>query len=233
VNCALEAQTMFSVYGKAGRLFRGSLEELRKVGATSAIARSRRVGPAGLDFLDAAQSAADHPHTQAPPLDVAHRSAVQAYANTTRPETHRHPLSLVDDILSRNVITLADTATVGDAWALLAQHGIGQAPVVSDDNVLVGLITRADLTHPDRLPGPQLHALVWHALMAQSVVELMFTPVPSAAPGTDIRRVARVLLDTGLPGLPVVDEAGRVTGFVSRSDILRAVVADPPLDLWT
>ena len=49
----------------------------------------------------------------------------------------------------------------------------------------------------------------------------------------NIRRVARVLLDTGLPGLPVVDEQGMVTGFVSRSDILRAVVADPPLDLWT
>jgi hypothetical protein len=32
--------------------------------------------------------------------------------------------------------------------------------------------------------------------------------------------------------LPVADDEGRVTGFVSRSDILRAVVADPPLDLW-
>jgi CBS domain-containing protein len=32
--------------------------------------------------------------------------------------------------------------------------------------------------------------------------------------------------------LPVVDEQGHVTGFISRSDILRAVVTDPPLDLW-
>jgi CBS domain-containing protein len=31
----------------------------------------------------------------------------------------------------------------------------------------------------------------------------------------------------------VVDDGGRVTGFVSRTDILRAVVADPPLDLWS
>ena len=61
----------------------------------------------------------------------------------------------------------------------------------------------------------------------------MWTPVPSVAPDTDIRRVARVLLDSGLPGLAVVDDDGRVTGFISRSDILRAVVADPPLDLWT
>jgi CBS domain containing-hemolysin-like protein len=31
----------------------------------------------------------------------------------------------------------------------------------------------------------------------------------------------------------VVDEPGVVIAFVSRTDILRAVVADPPLDLWT
>ena len=122
---------------------------------------------------------------------------------------------------------------MGDAWALLAERGVGQAPVVGTDNVLVGLLTRADLSRPDRMPGPDTHPLVWRATLAQSVVDVMWTPVPSVAEDTDIRRLARVLLDTGLPGLPVVDEAGRVIGFVSRSDILRAVVADPPLDLWT
>ena len=135
--------------------------------------------------------------------------------------------------MTHEVITIAETATVGDAWALLAERGIGQVPVVDPRNVLVGLLTRADLTRPDRLPGPEMHALVWRALLAQSVVDMMWSPVPSVALDTDIRRVARVLLDTGLPGLPVVDDAGHVIGFVSRSDILRAVVADPPLDLWT
>ena len=61
----------------------------------------------------------------------------------------------------------------------------------------------------------------------------MWTPVPAVARDADIRHVARVLLDTHLPGLPVVSEAGRVEGFVSRTDILRAVVRDPPLDLWS
>ena len=64
------------------------------------------------------------------------------------------------------------------------------------------------------------------------VVDIMATPVPSVSPDADIRRVARVLLDTGLPGLAVANEEGNVIGFVSRSDILRAVVTDPPLDLW-
>jgi CBS domain-containing protein len=75
--------------------------------------------------------------------------------------------------------------------------------------------------------------MAWQALLAQRVSDLMWTPVPSVAPETDIRRLARVLLDTGLPGLPVVNEQDGVMGFVSRTDILRAVVADPPLDLWT
>ncbi|HMZ87367.1 MAG TPA: CBS domain-containing protein, partial [Giesbergeria sp.] len=65
------------------------------------------------------------------------------------------------------------------------------------------------------------------------VSAVMVTPVPTVAPDTDVRRLASVLLDTGLPGLPVTDEAGIPVGFVSRTDILRAVAADPPLDLWS
>jgi hypothetical protein len=30
----------------------------------------------------------------------------------------------------------------------------------------------------------------------------------------------------------VLNDDGPVLGFISRSDILRAVVADPPLTLW-
>ena len=33
--------------------------------------------------------------------------------------------------------------------------------------------------------------------------------------------------------VPVTDEAGVLSGFISRTDILRAVAADPPLDLWS
>ena len=60
----------------------------------------------------------------------------------------------------------------------------------------------------------------------------MSTPVVAAAPITDIRRIASVMLDKGVDGVPVISETGRIMGFVSRSDILRAVVTDPPLSLW-
>jgi len=164
---------------------------------------------------------------------MAHRTALAAYEQTRKPDLPRHPLTRVDAVMSHPVITIADTSSVEQAWQVLAQNRLGQAPVVATGGMLVGLITRADLMRPERMPGPDSHALVWRALLMQSVVDVMWTPVPSVSADTDIRRVARVLLDSGLPGLPVVDEEGRVSGFVSRSDILRAVVADPPLDLWT
>ena len=60
----------------------------------------------------------------------------------------------------------------------------------------------------------------------------MTTPVVAAAPVTDIRRIAAVMLEHEVDGVPVIAEAGRIMGFVSRGDILRAVVNDPPLSLW-
>jgi CBS domain-containing protein len=181
-------------------------------------------------MADASQAAGHHP---GPGPDLVHRDAVAAYAQTVAIQPPRHPLVLVRDIMNPGAITLPADCSVTQAWSLLAQHQLGQAPVVDAQGILVGLLTRADLMRLDRVPGPGTHALAWQAWLAQGITELMWTPVPSVAPDTDIRRLARVLLDTGLPGLPVVDEQGQVGAFVSRTDILRAVVADPPLDLWT
>ncbi len=229
---------MFSVYGTSGRLFRGTMEQLRQVGGVGALARTHSVQAVGRDGREAGSESTaafagviGNPAGHVASGDDSHRNALSAYTETlTAPA--RHPLSTVQDLMSRSIITLLDTATVLQAWQVLSEKSLGQAPVVDASGHLVGLLTRADLLKPERLPSPDSHALVWHALMAQNVKTIMWTPVPSVAPSSDIRRVASVLLDTGLPGLPVVDEQGLVIGFISRSDILRAVVTDPPLDLW-
>jgi CBS-domain-containing membrane protein len=231
---------MFSVYGTQGRLFRGSLEQLRQVGGVSALARTRSLLPLGQDGEDRlaesfgafVESAANKAGGQPAVADESRRAALSAYTETRAGNTTRHPLSRVSDLMSPQIISLKDSATVWQAWQILSEKGVGQAPVLDARDQLVGLLTRADLLSPTRLPPPESHALAWRALMLQNVTSIMVTPVPSVAPDADIRRVAQVLLDTGLPGLPVVDEQGLVAGFISRSDILRAVVTDPPLDLW-
>lgn len=223
---------MFSVYGVGGQLFRGSMEQLRQIGGVSATARSLAIQAVGRDGEDPSDALTLGGHAFKAPGDEAHRGALSAYAQTQKVTLMRHPLKRVDALMSREVITVPDSVTVLQAWQMLAERGIGQAPVVNNATVLVGLLCRADLLHPDNLPTPDHSAVAWRALLARSVSDLMRTPVPCVAPETDIRHVARVLLDSGLPGLAVIDDQGQVLGFVSRSDILRAVVTDPPLDLW-
>jgi CBS-domain-containing membrane protein len=231
---------MFSVYGMQGRLFRGSMEQLRQVEGVGALTRARHVLPVAHEGRDRlaessgafVESEANKITGQATIQDESRRSALSAYTETLAGSTARHPLTRVSDVMSTQIITLKDSATVLQAWQILGKKAVGQAPVVDATDHLVGLLTRADLLQPERLPTPDSHALAWRAFMMQNVKDVMVTPVPSVAPDSDIRRVAQVLLDTGLPGLPVVDEQGLVAGFISRSDILRAVVTDPPLDLW-
>ena len=129
------------------------------------------------------------------------------------------------------VITVPANVTLGQAWQLLHQSGIGQAPVVDESGLLVGLVGRSELMpspSPD-VPSPTALAARW----AQPVTTVMWSPVTSTSAQTDLRRVASVLLDTGLPGVPVVSDQGAVLGFVSRTDLLRALATDPPVDLWS
>jgi len=217
---------MFFVFGTSGQVFRGSLEQLRQVKGVTALDRTRRVQAVGAQAEDVAL-----PHSSAAESESRAQAALSAYASTQHP-VQRQPLVRVAQVMSHDVLTLNDDATVAQGWQLLSQRGVGQAPVVDGDGRLVGLFTRADLLQPANLPGASASGVAWVAMLNSPLTRLMRTPVPGVEPSTDIRRVAQVLLELNLPGLPVVDELGQVQGFVSRSDILRAVATEPPLDLW-
>lgn len=219
---------MFSVYSVSGRVFNGTLEQWRQVARVPSSARTHAIRALGKEVRSTS--------TDATPVggmagDGA-RTAIAAYQQTQHGSAHRHPLSRVHEVMNREVITVPHEATLAQAWQLLSRHAIGQAPAVDGAGRLVGLLLRADLLQPGLVPEPGPDPQAWHKLLARPVSELMWTPVPCVAGDTDIRRVTVVLLETGLPGLPVVDEQGAVTGLISRTDILRAVIADPPLELW-
>lgn len=219
---------MFSIHGVSGVMYRGRIEDFRKVAATLRLARVRP-----LEVEVDREPAQGVPGGGAErPVSAGLAQAVQAYADVQHPSAPRRPLHTVADVMTPGPVLVPHSASVQEGWALLAQQGIGQAPVVNAQGQLVGLFTRAELMRPDRLPGPQDHALVWRAWLAQAVTEVMLSPVPSVTPDTDLRRLAQLLLDSNLPGVPVEAVEGQVQGFVSRSDILKALVHDPPLDLW-
>jgi CBS domain-containing protein len=263
---------MFSIYGESGRIFRGAMEDLWRVDALRGVMRARRLPGQTLDPRDPAAVAARRATAslvragvapdletdadevvatiEAPPRSLAAGAALSAYAQASGQGRERQPLRRVADVMTRQPITVTADTSVFEAWRLLGERGVGQAPVLAGrasgvPGRLAGLISRAELLDLRRLPRPDAPADAWRELLMRPVSAVMFSPVPAVSPDADLRRVARVLLDTHLPGLPVLDTAegsvgpgaegqddGVLVGFISRSDILQAVVHDPPLDLW-
>lgn len=222
---------MFSLYGVAGRVFNGPLDQLRRVRPVGGTPRVEALRDAEADVqvslawaaaggIDGLPTSAPHE----PPGPPRPPGLLGAYTRAAG-RTAREPLRTVGDLMSQPALTLAAGLGAREAWQALAARQVGQAPVLGVDGALVGLVGRHELA-----PGPALADVAAH--WQQPVDRLMRTPVPAVAPEASLREAAQALVVTGLSGLPVVDAAGRVLGFLSRTDLLRAVAQDPPLDLW-
>ncbi len=221
---------MFSIYGLSGPVFHGTLEELGRIPQVmrrGPIRAVRRIEGEGEGKLEAPGNAAIPP--AAPGLGPGEQ-AIRAYQDILQADQERGPLYHAYQIMQRKVIVVAAGDAVEQAWRVLLEHGIRQAPVLDAGQRLVGIVSERDLLTAINVEQGQVRDV-----LARSVRDVMTTPVVSADPVTDIRRIADVMLTHGVDGVPIVDDsaqAGALVGFISRSDVLRAVTADPPLSLW-
>jgi acetoin utilization protein AcuB len=206
---------MFYVQSINGRIFSGPLEQLNRA---NGLASTRRIPPITRD-ADEIGAEFVMPHQE--------NEAVNAYRQMISPDLERGPLYHAEQVMSRSVIIVDAQSAVADVWKILRDNRIHQAPVVDESQTLIGIVSERDLLTAIDTEGDEIIAT-----RQRQVKDVMSTPVVAAAPITDIRRIAAVMLDNGVDGVPVVSETGRIIGFVSHSDILRAVVTDPPLSLW-
>jgi acetoin utilization protein AcuB len=66
------------------------------------------------------------------------------------------------------------------------------------------------------------------------VKDIMQPKVLSAFPETPIREIARIMFEEKVGAVPILDkEKKHLVGIVTRADILRRVMNNPPLDLYT
>ena len=232
---------MFFVFGPSGQMYRGGPENLAQISPVRRVQRAQALRTRALDTPEEpfhlpgspGEPATAAPPAPQPPVNLRTQDAVSAYAQTGQgPQLARQPLTLVSDVMTASALSVQPGVRVNDAWQTLADNHVAQAPVVDALGRVIGLLLRADMAPLDLLPEPgAVKAAI--ELARRPVSEVMVSPVPTVSADTELRRVAAVLLDTGLPGLAVTDEAGVLAGFISRTDILRAVAVDPPLDLWS
>ena len=214
---------MFAIYGVSGPIFQGTLENLSRL--QPVLRRSppppvRRIGAE----VEADVLAGKPLSAMATGVNA---EAIKAYQAVLPQELERGPLYHADQIMQRQVITVKASDDVARAWRTLVEHQIHQAPVLDPAGKLVGIVGERDLLTTFNIDDGQLRDVLF-----KRVSDVMTTPVVAAAPVTDIRRIARVMLERQVDGVPVVNDNGALLGFVSRSDVLKAVITDPPLSLW-
>lgn len=206
---------MFTVYGVTGVTFSGTLEEMNRIQALEKIRSTQRIaredGFMGVQIENT----------------PAEQAAVNAYRRMLPPDLERGPLYHAGHIMQRAVITLSADDSLAYAWQILRTNRIHQAPVMNDGSRLVGIVSERDL-----LTGINIDAGRVIESLSRQVRDVMTTPVIATDVVTDIRRIAAVMLTHGVAGVPIIDQNSNLVGFISRSDILQAVVTDPPISLW-
>ncbi|MFI6654992.1 CBS domain-containing protein [Streptomyces sp. NPDC050523] len=135
----------------------------------------------------------------------------------------------VADLMTHAVVRVRRDTPFKEIVELLAENGITAVPVVDELDHPLGVVSEADLlrkcsarTDPSSAtPVPHLEA--WERAKAEGAraEELMSAPAVCARPEWTVVEAARLMALRNVKRLPVVDEADRLKGIVSRGDLLR------------
>ena len=123
---------------------------------------------------------------------------------------------LIKDYMATTLLTLKPKANIFDAIKFLLDNKISGAPVVDENNRLLGLISEKDCL---KLMAKGFD----HKIPKINVADFMTTKVDTILPEMDIYFAAGIFIKNVYLRFPVVDKSGELVGQISRRDILRAI----------
>lgn len=129
------------------------------------------------------------------------------------------------ELMTHPVISVTADYPLKSSIALLQKHNFHHLPIVDENKRLKGIVSDRDIMRY-RLQHPN------SPLEIITIGEVMTQRVISAALSTEIRAIADVLCQRNFSAMPITDEQQRVVGMLSRSDILKALVHEAPLEIW-
>ncbi len=147
------------------------------------------------------------------------------------------------DVMTSEVVTVSETATVQAAAKLMAKHGISPLPVVDRDKRVIGMVSEGDLLHRAET-GTERRRAWWLDLMSSTnelagdyikshsgrVADVMTRDVISVTDTTPVADIAILLETNRIKRVPVLRD-GRLAGIVSRANLVRALamtISDTP-----
>ncbi|MEV7629763.1 CBS domain-containing protein [Actinoplanes sp. NPDC089786] len=135
----------------------------------------------------------------------------------------------VSDVMTKAVVSVPPDAPYRAVVDILMEKRVSAVPVVDDFHRVAGVVSEADLLRkieyagdeePRMFEGRRRRADRTKA-KARRARDLMSSPAITAQQQTTIAAAARLMDGEGVKRLPVVDDAGRLVGIVTRGDLLK------------
>ncbi|WP_317447743.1 CBS domain-containing protein [Streptomyces collinus] len=135
---------------------------------------------------------------------------------------------IVSDVMTTPAVTVGRDARFKEIVRVMDERGVSAVPVVSGDGRVVGVVSEADLLPKeefrDRRPTRSERKRLGSGLAkaeGATAEEVMNTPAVTVRPDDTLARAARLMAVHHVKRLPVVDAEERLSGIVSRGDLLR------------
>ncbi len=139
------------------------------------------------------------------------------------------------DVMTSEVITVDENASVQAVAKLLAERGISAVPVVDKGNRVIGMVSEGDLLHRAET-GTERRRSWWLEMMASTnklagdyvkshsgkVKDVMTRDVVSVIETTPVADIAILLETNRIKRVPVVRD-NKLIGIVSRANLVRAL----------
>ncbi len=119
--------------------------------------------------------------------------------------------------MATSLITFSEATTIVEAIQYLNTHKISGAPVVDKDGALIGMLSEKDCLKV------ALQSSYYEDWVAGSVTDYMSTEIKTIQEMESIVDLAEMFSKTSLKRAPVLNDAGKLVGQISRSDVLRAL----------
>ena len=132
---------------------------------------------------------------------------------------------LVQNWMSKEVITVNVNDSMQDATRLLKENDIRMLPVMKNGK-LVGIVTDRDLKRASASDATvlEIHELLY--LVSNIKIKEIMTKDPVTVPfDFTVEETAEVLLTKKISGVPVVDYDGKIVGTITQTDLFRALIS--------
>ncbi len=142
------------------------------------------------------------------------------------------------DLMTRNVRTAFRETPLADIAELMARNNISGLPVIDAEKRVVGVLSEKDFSlNMGESGSSSLMSLISDCIRCRECAamtirgktakDIMRSPAITVTEDAVVGEIASLLWDRGINRVPVVDGNGRLSGIISRADLVRISTAVP------